>query len=79
MFEDGKEVGRLPGFEGMAKDRRKLDEWYTGRLKEWLSATGVIEYERPSEEVAEEMQRMGIVMRGAVYSGRERSGSGEEY
>ena len=79
VFKDGKEVGRLPGFEGLAKDRRKPDEWHTGRLKEWLSGTGAIEYERPSEEVAEEMQRMGIVMRGAVYSDRERSGSGEEY
>ena len=67
VFEDGKEVGRLPGFEGLAKDRRKPDEWHTERLKEWLSGTGAIEYERPSEEVA------------AVYSNRERSGSGEEY
>jgi len=79
VFEDGKEVGRLPGFEGLARDPKKPDEWHTGRLEEWLSGTGAIEYERPGEEVAEEMKRMGITMRGAVYSDRKSSGWEEEY
>jgi hypothetical protein len=47
-------------------------------LQEWLSETGAIRYEKPSEEVAEEMKRMGIVMRGAIYSDRERSGLVDE-
>lgn len=79
VFEDGKEVGRLPGFEGLATDPQKPDEWHTGRLEEWISSTGAIEYERPREEIAEEIKRMGIVMRGAVYSDKERGRLGDEY
>ena len=77
VYEDGKEIGRLTGFDGLATNHGKNsnpDEWHTGRLQEWLSETGAIKYEKPSEEVAEEMKRMGIVMRGAVYSDRQRSG-----
>eukprot|EP00581_Thalassiosira_minuscula_P032303 CAMPEP_0183763326 /NCGR_PEP_ID=MMETSP0739-20130205/9628_1 /TAXON_ID=385413 /ORGANISM="Thalassiosira miniscula, Strain CCMP1093" /LENGTH=343 /DNA_ID=CAMNT_0026001725 /DNA_START=816 /DNA_END=1847 /DNA_ORIENTATION=- len=79
VFENGKEIGRLTGFEGLAKNAKKPDEWHTGRLEEWISGTGAIEYERPNEEVEEERKRLGIVMRGAVYSDRERSGLVEEY
>lgn len=74
VYEDGKEIGRLTGFDGLALNPKKPDEWHTGRLQEWLSETGAIQYEKPTEEIAEEMKRMGIVMRGAVYSDRERSG-----
>ena len=74
VYEDGKEIGRLTGFDGLAPNTKKPDEWHTGRLQEWLSGVGAIKYEKPSEEVAEEMKRMGIVMRGAVYSDRQRSG-----
>mmetsp|Transcript_14164 Transcript_14164/g.30540 ORF Transcript_14164/g.30540 Transcript_14164/m.30540 type:complete len:349 (+) Transcript_14164:234-1280(+) len=79
VFDNGKEIGQLTGFEGLAKDSKKPDEWQTGRLKEWISSTGAIQYERPSEEMEEELKRMGIVMRGAVYSDRERSGMDDEY
>mmetsp|Transcript_20211 Transcript_20211/g.43316 ORF Transcript_20211/g.43316 Transcript_20211/m.43316 type:complete len:276 (+) Transcript_20211:3-830(+) len=79
VFENGKEIGRLMGFEGLAKDLKKPDEWQTGRLEEWISSMGAIEYVRPSEEVEEERRRLGIVMRGAVYSDRERSGMEDEY
>ena len=65
----------MTGFDGLAApNTKKPDEWHTGRLQEWLSGVGAIKYEKPSEEVAEEMKRMGIVMRGAVYSDRQRSG-----
>lgn len=75
VYEEGKEIGRLTGFDGLALNPNKPDEWHTGRLQEWLSEkTGAIQYEKPTEEIAEEMKRMGIVMRGAVYSDRERSG-----
>ena len=74
IYEEGKEIGRLTGFDGLALNPKKPDEWHTGRLQEWLSETGAIRYEKPSEEIAEEMKRMGIVMRGAVYCDRERSG-----
>ena len=79
VFEEGKDVGRLAGFNGLATDLKKPDEWHTGRLEEWIGSTGAIEYVRPSEEVEEERKRLGIVMRGAVYSDRERSGLVEEY
>lgn len=74
VYEEGKEIGRLTGFDGLAINPKKPDEWHTGRLQEWLSETGAIQYEKPSEEVMEEMKRMGIVQRGAIYSDRERSG-----
>ena len=78
VYEDGKEIGRLTGFDGLALNAKKPDEWHTGRLQEWLSGTGAIKYEKPSEEVVEEMRRMGIVQRGAVYCDRERSGLVED-
>ena len=79
VFEEGKEIGKMTGFEGLAKDPTKPDEWHTGRLQEWLGETGAIRYERPSEEVEEERRRLGIVVRGSVYSDRERSGAVDEY
>jgi hypothetical protein len=78
VYDEGREIGRLTGFDGLASNPQKPDEWHTGRLQEWLSETGAIRYEKPSEEVAEEMKRMGIVMRGAIYSDRERSGLVDE-
>ncbi|KAL7528227.1 hypothetical protein ACHAXR_002336 [Thalassiosira sp. AJA248-18] len=79
VFENGKEIGRLTGFDGLAKNPKKPDEWHTGRLQEWIGGTGAIQYERPNEEVEEELKRMGIVMRGAVYSDRKSSGMEDEY
>jgi hypothetical protein len=77
VYDTGKEIGRLTGFDGLAPNVNKPDEWHTGRLQEWLANKGVIRYEKPSEEVEEERKRMGIVMRGAVYS--DRSGVVDEY
>mmetsp|Transcript_21664 Transcript_21664/g.45573 ORF Transcript_21664/g.45573 Transcript_21664/m.45573 type:complete len:350 (+) Transcript_21664:178-1227(+) len=79
VFEEGKEVGRLTGFEGLAMDATKPDEWHTGRLKEWLADKGAIRYERPSWEVEKERRRLGVVNKGAVWSDRERSGVVEEF
>ncbi|KAL7545580.1 hypothetical protein ACHAWF_009151 [Thalassiosira exigua] len=78
-FDDGKEIGRLDGFEGLATDPTKPDEWRTGRLREWIGTTGAIEYVRPSEEVEEERRRWGLVARGAVYSERRDGEADEEY
>ena len=74
MFDDGKEIGRLTGFDGLALNSKKPDEWHTGRLQEWIASLGAIKYTKPTEEIAEECKRMGIVIRGSVYSDRERSG-----
>lgn len=79
VYDNGKEIGRLTGFDGLAPNPKKSDEWHTGRLQEWLASKGVIRYEKPSEEVEEERKRLGIVMRGSVYSDRERSGVVDEY
>jgi hypothetical protein len=68
VFDMGREIGRLTGFEGLALNPKKPDEWHTGRLQEWLSSTGAIKYERPSREVEEERKRLGIIVRGGVYS-----------
>ena len=48
VFNDGKEVKRLLGFEGLA-DSSSPDEWPTGRLLKWLALTGAIDY-KPTEE-----------------------------
>jgi hypothetical protein len=80
VFDQGREIGRLTGFEGLALNAKKPDEWHTGRLQEWLSSTGAIRYERPSREVEEERRRLGIVVRGGVYSDDGRDGGViEEY
>jgi len=69
VFHDGKTVERLTGFDGLAKDPSKPDEWHTGRLQEWLNETGAIEYSVPTEEVQEEMERLGLTPRGAIWRG----------
>ena len=79
VYENGKEIGRLTGFDGLAPNQKKPDEWHTGKLQEWLANKGVITYVKPSEEMEEERKRLGVVMRGAVYSDRERSGMVDEY
>ena len=78
VFELGKEIGRLTGFEGLALNSQRPDEWHTGRLQEWLSVTGAIRYERPSREIEEERRRLGIVVRGGVYSDSAARNSGRE-
>lgn len=81
VFEEGKEIGQLTGFDGLAINKKKPDEWHTGRLQEWIASRGgAIRYERPSEEVEEELKRMGMVIRGSVYQEREsRNGLVDEY
>jgi hypothetical protein len=79
VYDTGKEIGRLTGFDGLAPNPKKPDEWHTGRLQEWLADKGVIQYKKPSEEVEEERKRLGIVLRGAVYSDIERSAIVDEY
>ncbi|KAL3764951.1 hypothetical protein ACHAWU_003811 [Discostella pseudostelligera] len=81
VFESGKEIGRLTGFDGLALDKTKPDEWHTGRLQEWIASVGAIQYEKPSREVEEECKRLDIVMRGGVYSdaSRGRSGMTEDF
>lgn len=79
VFDEGKEIGSLTGFDGLALNSKKPDEWHTGRLQEWIASTGAIQYTKPTEEVEEERKRLGILVRGSVYSDRERSGVVDEY
>ena len=87
VYEEGKEIGRLIGFDGLTSGNgggsyginnctKKADEWHTGKLQEWLASTGAIKYEKPTEEIEEEMKRMGMVVRGAVYSSNSQERSG---
>lgn len=74
VFREGKTVDRLTGFQGLVIDPAEPDKWHTGRLEAWLSQTGAIEYKVPTEELKEEMRRMGIRPKGTVWSGTSRSG-----
>ncbi len=74
VFREGKTVDRLTGFEGLVIDPAEPDKWHTGRLEAWLSNTGAIKYQVPTEEIREEMRRMGIRPKGTVWSGTSRSG-----
>merc|ERR1712038_2166836 len=74
VFREGKSVERLTGFEGLIIDPAEPDKWHTGRLEQWLSSTGAIKYKVPTEEIKEEMRRMGIRPKGTVWSGTSRSG-----
>jgi thiol-disulfide isomerase/thioredoxin len=69
VFHNGKAMDRLTGFDGLAKDPNKPDEWHTGKLQEWLSHTGAIDYKVPTEEIQEEMDRLGLTPRGAIWRG----------
>mmetsp|Transcript_33135 Transcript_33135/g.72665 ORF Transcript_33135/g.72665 Transcript_33135/m.72665 type:complete len:352 (+) Transcript_33135:84-1139(+) len=79
VFRDGKAVDRLTGFDKLAIDPKEPDKWHTGKLRQWLASTGAIEYTPPTEEVREEMRRMGITPRGTVWSGAKGVGSGVYY
>lgn len=68
VFEGGKAINRLTGFEGLAPDPNDPDKWHTGKLQEWLAETGAIKYKRPNEEVIEEMRRLGIKQHGSIWS-----------
>jgi thiol-disulfide isomerase/thioredoxin len=79
VFQDGKVVDRLTGFDGLAKDPKDPDRWHTGRLQQWLSTTGAIEYTVPNEEIQEEMRRLGITPKGTVWSGMNGGVDDDEY
>jgi WD40 repeat protein len=48
IFQDGKAVDRLTGFEGLADDPTKPDEWSTRRLAQWMHQTGAIQDLNPT-------------------------------
>jgi len=74
VFQDGKAKDKLMGFQDLAVDPSEPDKWHTGRLQQWLSGTGAIKYKIPTEEIKEEMRRMGINPKGTVWSGTRGSG-----
>jgi hypothetical protein len=74
VFREGKAVDKLMGFQDLAIDASDPDKWHTGRLQQWLAGTGAIKYTIPTEEIKEEMRRMGITPKGTVWSGTRGSG-----
>mmetsp|Transcript_25004 Transcript_25004/g.37054 ORF Transcript_25004/g.37054 Transcript_25004/m.37054 type:complete len:292 (-) Transcript_25004:90-965(-) len=68
VFRDGKTVDRLTGFEGLVIDPKDPDKWHTGRLQQWLAKTGAIDYKVPTAEILDEMRRLGVQPKGAVWS-----------
>lgn len=73
VFRDGKAVDRLMGFEGLSSDGDP-DKWHTGRLQQWLAKTGAIKYTPPTEEIEEEIRRLGLKPAGSVWSGTAKTG-----
>ncbi len=74
VFQEGKAKDKLMGFQDLAVDPNEPDKWHTGRLQQWLASTGAIKYRIPTEEVKEEMRRMGITHKSTVWSGTRGSG-----
>mmetsp|Transcript_13569 Transcript_13569/g.16451 ORF Transcript_13569/g.16451 Transcript_13569/m.16451 type:complete len:350 (+) Transcript_13569:101-1150(+) len=74
VFREGKIVDKLTGFEGFATNPNEPDKWHTGRLQSWLATTGAIKYKVPTEEIKDEMRRLGIRPKGTVWSGTSRGG-----
>ena len=70
IFREGKAIDRLTGFEGLADDPSRPDEWSTRRLAEWMSQTGAIDYRPSAEELREDLERMGVKAKKTVYSSR---------
>lgn len=80
VFREGKIVDKLTGFEGLAVDIKEPDKWHTGRLRQWIAGTGAIQYTVPTEEVREEMERMGMKPRGIVWTSTKGRGyKGDDY
>mmetsp|Transcript_12129 Transcript_12129/g.20124 ORF Transcript_12129/g.20124 Transcript_12129/m.20124 type:complete len:278 (-) Transcript_12129:81-914(-) len=65
VFQNGKAVDRLVGFEGIADN----NEWPTALLQKWLAGAGAIQYTPPSKEIEEEMKRLGISVKGSIWRG----------
>lgn len=71
VFRDGKAVDRLTGFEGLAENSDRPDEWSTRRLKEWMAQTGAIHYTPSAEEVRQDLEKLGIAAKKrTIYSSR---------
>eukprot|EP00591_Stephanopyxis_turris_P013554 CAMPEP_0195510052 /NCGR_PEP_ID=MMETSP0794_2-20130614/2815_1 /TAXON_ID=515487 /ORGANISM="Stephanopyxis turris, Strain CCMP 815" /LENGTH=333 /DNA_ID=CAMNT_0040637403 /DNA_START=10 /DNA_END=1011 /DNA_ORIENTATION=- len=73
VFQNGKVVDRLTGFEGLAANPNDPDNWHTGKLQQWLANTGAIDYKIPTEDVLNEMKRLGIQPKGAIWSTKKNS------
>ena len=57
VFDDGKEVKRLLGFEGLSDDEvNNPDEWRTSKLQAWLHRAGAIQYTPTEEDLEEERE-----------------------
>lgn len=69
VFCEGKTEARLLGFQGLASDPNKPDEFVTSRLQEWLAESGAIDYTPRPMEFEEEMERMGLKVRRPIHSG----------
>lgn len=71
VFQHGKMVDRLTGFDKLAVDPQEPDKWRTSRLQQWLAQTGAIKYIPSKEELlAEEMEEMDLTkQRGKIYRG----------
>jgi hypothetical protein len=71
VFNYGKEIKRLLGFEGLA-DSSSPDEWPTGRLLKWLALTGAIDYkpteedDQEEEEAVHRMEMMSVSPRSSA-------------
>ena len=71
VFQDGKVVDRLVGFQGLSGDPNKPDDWPTSALQFWLShlkfGKAAIQYIPPSDELIAEMKRLGL-QTSSIYS-----------
>jgi thiol-disulfide isomerase/thioredoxin len=71
VFQDGKAVDRLTGFEGLAS-AADPDNFPTSKLQTWLADTGAIEFDMVKDEIAREEllqeQLNGGRHRGAIWS-----------
>ena len=79
VFEEGKVLDRLTGFEGLAVNPNEPDKWHTGKLQQWIAKTGAIKYQVPTEEIREEMKRLGLKPKGSVWSGFKGDTSNDAY
>jgi thiol-disulfide isomerase/thioredoxin len=74
VFNEGKVVQRLTGFEGLAMSMDQPDQWDTPNLEKWLHATGAITYVPTEEDKAIELERIrSKSYRGGVW----RQGGGQ--
>jgi thiol-disulfide isomerase/thioredoxin len=78
VFQEGKVVERMTGFEGLALSKDEPDKWDTPTLEKWLHGTGAITYAPTEDEKASEIEKLQAKKYNSSRLWRQHGGQDEE-